>query len=94
MIASQPPSLFAEDAPPTHEMVLVASYPTGAQHWRCPQCSRQTVLQHPGPQTRFKMLVLEAGNEQVAHVTASAGMRLASSAPVEFDNPPEGGRLH
>lgn len=94
MISRLPSSLFADEAPLTHEMVLVVSYPSGAQHWRCPQCSRQTVLQHPGPQTRFKMLVLEAGNEQVAHVTASGGLRLASSAPAEIDSPPLDGRLH
>jgi hypothetical protein len=73
-----------------HAMELECEYPSGARQWRCPVCARRTVLQYPGPQQRFKIVVLAAGDERVAHVAAPAGFRLSSTPPAEIDEPPRG----
>ena len=79
-------------------MSLEFTFPTGVQQWHCPICARRTVMQYPLANRRFKMVVLEAGDEAVVHTTGGADLRIASAAARQSDAPagpePHGGVLH
>lgn len=60
----------------THEMVLSGIDESGAEEWHCPACGRRTVLRWP---PKYERLVLERGDESVAHVGGKGGLRMSGS---------------
>ena len=66
-----------------HEMVICATYPTGAQEWFCPTCGRRYVLQWP---PSYSKIVLEVGDEMAVHVGGSgAGQAPAQTGHAEWE---------
>lgn len=57
--------------PDRHEMQLQRSYPSGAEEWHCPTCSRSLIMHHEPQQGRLKIIVLTAGDELASHHGAS-----------------------
>ncbi|MCB8983844.1 MAG: hypothetical protein H6659_08475 [Ardenticatenaceae bacterium] len=55
-----------------HEMVLVSTYPTGAEEWRCPECERSFVLQW----LPYRKVVLEAGDNFAVHAANHGGVQI------------------
>ena len=66
-----------------HEMVLVRTYETGAEEWRCPVCGRRFMMQRP-PQ--YRRIILDIGDEMVSHTAAKESLIRATSetAPVKI----------
>ena len=46
----------------------------GAEHWHCPTCGRQILLWWP---PNYKRKVLVAGDEEIPHMAAKGGLRMA-----------------
>jgi hypothetical protein len=59
-----------------HVMRLNMQYATGAEEWLCDACGRRFVLQWP---PSYKKIVLNRGDEKVAHSGGSGGLDIASS---------------
>jgi hypothetical protein len=57
----------------THEMVLVGHTESGAEEWQCPTCGRRTALRWP---PRYERTVLARGDDTVAHVGGTGGLRM------------------
>jgi len=55
-----------------HEMVLVSTYPTGAEEWRCPECQRSFVLQW----LPYRKVVLEAGDNFAVHAANHGNIQI------------------
>jgi len=55
-----------------HEMVLVSTYPTGAEEWRCPECERSFVLQW----LPYHKVVLEAGDNFAIHAANHGNVQI------------------
>jgi hypothetical protein len=47
-----------------HQMIVMGTYPTGAQEWYCPTCGRHLILQWP---PNYKRIILDEGNAQAVH---------------------------
>jgi hypothetical protein len=47
-----------------HQMVVMNTYPTGAQEWFCPTCGRHYILQWP---PNYKRIILEEGDNEAVH---------------------------
>jgi hypothetical protein len=56
-------------------MIAVQSSEPGVEEWSCPQCGRRLLLRRP---PAFAKIVLEHGDEAVAHVGGTGGLRAAS----------------
>jgi hypothetical protein len=51
----------------------------GSEEWSCIQCTRRLLLRRP---PEFDKVVLERGDETVAHVGGTAGMRITGVSAV------------
>ena len=63
-----------------HEMVICATYPTGAQEWYCPVCGRRYVLQWP---PSYSKIVLEVGDEMAVHVGGTGSQSTTQDEPAD-----------
>ena len=70
--------------PSNHQMELEATYPTGVQEWFCPICTRRFIMQPP---PNFRIIVLNAGNDQASHTGSTRGLII--SPPEMNDSLPE-----
>ena len=70
--------------PSTHQMELETTYPSGVQEWVCPTCTRRFILQPP---PKFRIIVLNAGNDQASHTGSTRGLKI--SPPEMNDSMPE-----
>jgi len=77
---------------PQHAMRLVHTHASGAEEWSCPQCGRRFVMAWA---PSFKRIVLEVGDETVAHSgakdTPGFSLRLGPSVAPEGDSMPRDG---
>lgn len=60
-----------------HGMHLSQTYPSGAEEWLCPACGRRFVMEWT---PAFKRIVLERGDEGIAHSGAKGLPGLSLSA--------------
>ncbi len=58
-----------------HQMVLEEVHPSGEETWNCPTCGRRFLLQWP---PNYKKIVIEPGDEQVAHSGGKGGLSMGS----------------
>ncbi len=56
-----------------HQMVLLATHPSGADEWLCPTCGRKVLMQWPPD---YKKIVLVAGDESAIHTGGKSGLSL------------------
>lgn len=47
-----------------HEMRLIATHPSGAEEWICPECGRRFIAQWT---PNFRRVILENGDERMIH---------------------------
>lgn len=59
-----------------HKMMVTKRYENGAEEWACPTCGRRFLLQW-GPE--HKRIILEPGDEAVAHSGSSGGIRMSAA---------------
>jgi hypothetical protein len=59
-----------------HEMTRTRALERGAEEWSCTQCSRRLLFRW---QPRFERVVLDRGDERVAHVGGAGGMQMTSA---------------
>ena len=57
-----------------HEMELETTYPSGVQEWSCPVCTRRFIMQPP---PKFRIIVLNAGDEYASHMGCSRGLGIS-----------------
>ena len=71
-----------------HQMKLNRTFSTGAEEWSCPTCGRRLVMQWT---PRYKKIVLEAGEEHVAHTGGKGGLAMGKVQvqPLEESAQPE-----
>lgn len=62
-----------------HETQLAQVHPTGVEEWYCPTCGRRVIIQW----NPFKWVVLETGNDDVAHSGGTGGMWIRSDVSQE-----------
>ena len=58
-----------------HRMTRTQELGHGTEEWSCTQCARRLLLRRP---PEFDKVVVERGDETVAHVGGTAGMQIAS----------------
>ncbi|MEU0187314.1 hypothetical protein ABZ312_40150 [Streptomyces sp. NPDC006207] len=67
----------------THEMRLAETRSSGAEEWYCPVCRRRILLRWP---PHYELLILERGDESVAHAGGKGGVSLTGT---ELTGPPQ-----
>jgi hypothetical protein len=74
----------------THEMRLVGKAASGAEEWLCPTCLRRVLIEWP---PHYEMVVLERGDESVAHAGGRGGLSITRFRPVRplLTSPPTPG---
>jgi hypothetical protein len=65
-----------------HAMQLEEAYPSGAEKWYCPICSRQFIMQWEP----YKKVVLDVGDEYVIHSGDKGGVQVMSTTNSETDD--------
>ena len=70
--------------PLNHQMELETTFPSGVQEWFCPICTRRFILRPP---PKFKIIVLNSGDEQASHMGTTRGLSI--SQPEMNDGLPE-----
>lgn len=73
----------------THEIILTATYPSGAEEWFCSTCGYRFVMKWP---PNFKRIILDAGYVDASHGGGKGGLRLGR-ASVDGAAPPDEGDL-
>jgi hypothetical protein len=59
----------------SHVMLLVKTYPSGADEWYCPTCGRRFLMQWP---PKYKKIILETGDENASHSCGKGGVSIQS----------------
>jgi len=65
-----------------HEMILEKTHPFGEDEWYCPTCGRRFLLQWP---PKYKKIIIEPGDEQVAHSGGKGGLVMGSARKLSAD---------
>jgi len=60
----------------SHQMRLRTTYPSGAEEWDCPNCGRRFIMQWT---PKYRRIVLEVGDETVAHSASKGGLKISVS---------------
>ena len=59
-----------------HEMTRTGTLEHGVEEWSCTECSRRILFRRP---PAFEKLVLDRGDQWVAHVGGGGGVRIAAA---------------
>jgi hypothetical protein len=70
-------------------MVLIGPAGSDADEWLCPSCGRRMVLRWP---PRYEKLVLDRGDDSVAHVGGKGGVAMAGVGVAVTTSVPVGDR--
>ncbi len=71
-----------------HELILEKTDASGIEEWYCPTCGRRFLLQWP---PEYKKVILEPGDEAVAHSGGKGGLNIGGVqvvTPVDPDLEP------
>jgi len=66
-----------------HEMTRTRALERGVEEWSCSQCSRRLLFRWP---PRFEKVVLDRGDEWVAHVGGAGGMQMTAATVNRTDD--------
>jgi hypothetical protein len=68
-----------------HDMMLRATFASGAEEWFCPTCGRRFIIQWS---PKYKRITLEPGDDYALHNGENGGLRLkiVRMAQIQKDN--------
>ncbi|GAA5056010.1 hypothetical protein HNP84_006335 [Thermocatellispora tengchongensis] len=68
----------------THVMIMVDAAATGGEEWYCPECGRRLIIRW---EPQFAKVVLEPGNDLLAHFGGKGGVRKAATPKRQEPSP-------